>query len=269
MMKLAAHTKPILAIPRLPKFESSSPAIVLVCDKIRFALENDIYSEFGWFIREYPRAYRYHLDCSEFRLKNIHHKYVKAYTYLTQEIRKVEHANTFGLSVLSETEANFAIYWDFDSFLSAINCALDILARIVGLAYKKDISPSFSKLCKKAPDEGLALVLKRANKVWVSRMKDYRDCFVHYCPVDTLLMMSANLYSNGWEIRCKLPTNPSVREMVGFRYSRRVELLKYAISTYRQMRRLDKAVAREIQRLCEIGEFPKRTTNLFFIGSRD
>ncbi|MFC2071212.1 hypothetical protein ACFLUU_00630 [Chloroflexota bacterium] len=269
MSSLLAHTRPILAIPRLPRFQTSSPAVVLVCDKIRFALKNEIYSEFGWFIREYPRAYRYHLDCSEYRLRNIHEKYIQAHSYLSREIRKAEHANTFSLGVLSDTEANFAIYWDFDSFLSAINSALEILARIVGLAYKKDISPSFSKLCKRAPNEGLALILKNANKNWVGRMKDYRDCFVHYCPVDTIFVMSAHLYSNGWEIRSKLPTNPGVREMVAFRYSRRVELLKYAISTHRQMQRLDKLVALEIQRLYKVGEFPKRTNNLFFVGSRE
>lgn len=233
MTELAAHTKPILPIPKLPKIGLGSPEVVLVCDKIRFALRNNMYSEFGWFIREYPRAYRYHLDCAAFRLKNIHEKYIRAHTYLTQEIRKEEHANTFSLGVLPDMEENLAIYWDFEGFLSVINSALEILARIVGLAYRKDISPSFSKLCKKAPEEGLAILLKKANKLWVSRMKAYRDCFVHYCPVDTVLMMSANLYSNGWEIRCKLPVNPGVREMIGFRYSRRIELLKYAISTYR------------------------------------
>lgn len=160
-----------------------------------------------------------------------------------------------------------AMYWDFESFLSAINISLDILARIVGTAYVDQTPVSFNKLCKKDLD-GMVNDLVNARKVWVSRLKDYRDCFTHYTCVDTLLGITARLYSDGWEIEAKLPTNPNSRDMLLFKYSRRVELLRYAISSYKHMAALDKVVARRISRLYEMGEFPKRTTNLFFLGKR-
>ena len=226
-----------------------------------------MYSEFGWFMREYPRAYRYHLDCAELRLNSIYKRYAEAHSHLVEELSRSQNENLVGLGLLSNVET-VAIYWDFESFLAALNSALEILARVVGLAYERQLPLSFSKFCKRAPEEGPALLLKKANRLWVGRMKEYRDCFVHYTPVDTILLMSASRYSNGWEIRCRLPINPSIREIDGFRYSRRVELLRYAISTYRHMQSLDKVVGKGILRLFKKGLFPKRKEHLFFLGSR-
>ena len=100
-------------------------------------------------------------------------------------------------------------------------------------------------------------------------MKDYRDCFVHYTSVDTLFLFSCNLYNNGFEVRCKLPTNPNVRDILGFRFSRRVELLKYAIHVYRELQTLDKRIAKQISADYKRGEFPRRKDNLFFLGTRN
>jgi len=99
-------------------------------------------------------------------------------------------------------------------------------------------------------------------------MKDYRDCFVHYTSVDTLFLFSCNHYNDGFEVRCKLPVNPNVRDILGFHFSRRVEVLKYAINVYRQLKALDKRIAKQISTDYKIGEFPKRKDNLFFLGSR-
>jgi len=255
----------ILPIPKLPKKREGSPELVLSCDKIRFSLGEDIYSEFGWFMREYPRNYRYHMDCAEFRLNSIYKRYAEAHSYLIKELKRKQNENLVGLGLLSNVET-VTIYWDFESFLAAFNSALEILARVVGLAYERQLPLSFSKFCKRAPEEGPALLLKKANRLWVSRMKEYRDCFVHYTPIDTILLMHASSYSNGWEIRCKLPINPNIRETLGFRYSRRVELLRYAISTYRHMQSLDKIAGKEILRLFKKGQFPKRREDLFFVG---
>ncbi len=86
--------------------------------------------------------------------------------------------------------------------------------------------------------------------------------------MDTLFLFSCNLYSNGFEVRCKLPTNPNVREILGFRFSRRVEVLKYAIHVYRQLQALDKRIAKQIAADYKLAEFPKRKDNLFFLGTR-
>lgn len=159
------------------------------------------------------------------------------------------------------------MYWNFESFLNAINTALDILSRIVGLAYSENTPVSFSKICKKDFD-GPVVIMRESEKRWVKQMKDYRDCFVHYTPVDTMLSIGFIKYSDGWQIRSKLPTNPNVRDILGFRYSRKYDVLKYALSVFRNFRRLDNAIAKEMLTLYKRNLFPMRTNNLFFIGNR-
>ena len=136
MLEPTDRSDTILPIPRLPKEKGSSPELVLSCDRIRFSLGDNMYSEFGWFVREYPRAYRYHLDCAEFRLKSIHEKYAKAHSYLVQKLNSRKNEKLFALGLLSNVETVF-IYWDFESFLQALNSALEILTRVVGLAYER------------------------------------------------------------------------------------------------------------------------------------
>ena len=258
--------KNIIPLPNLPKFSESSLKIVQVFNRIRFDLDtSDEYAEFYWFAREYPRCYRYHIDCAEFRLKGIHQKYQAAHIHFSHELQKRDE-NCFGMAY--SNQQTYEIYWDFEAFLSAMNTALDLLARIVGTAYHEQTPPSFNKLCKRKNLNGPAVILKKAQKLWVSRMKDYRDCFVHYTPVDTLLSISAKQYSNGWEVRGKLPTNPNVRDILSFKFSRRVELMKYAIPVFKHMSALDSAVSKEIYRLYKANQFPKQINNLFFLGKR-
>ena len=252
----------------IPSINYDSPEVVKALDKIRFELQDkdvDEYGEFCWFAREYPRCYRYHIDCARYRLQSINEKYIEAKEYFEKNL-KDKSENCFGSSYSSLSVE--AIYWDFESLLSSINTALDILARIVGVAFKEQTPPSFNKLCKK--ELGILTdTFRKAQKTWVSRMKDYRDCFVHYTPVDTMLYISADLYKDGWYIRCKLPTNPNSRDILGFRYSRKVELLNYACTIYKHMMALDKSIAKEIKLLYKKNEFPIRKTNLFFLGVRD
>lgn len=255
----------IKELPKLPKFSKESPKIVKVLDRIRFDSDKkEEYSEFYWFSREYPRCYRYHLNCAEFRLKSIYKKYQEAHKYFRNHLMKVGE-NCYETSY--SNPQTYIIYWDFESYLSAINSALDLLARIVGTAYDEQMPISFNKLCKKNLD-GLAVILKKAQLKWVSRMKDYRDCLIHFTPIDTILGISAGRYSNGWELRGKLPVNPNVRDILGFKFSRRVELLRYAISVFRNMSALDAAVSKEIHKLYRAEQYPKCITNLFFRGSR-
>jgi hypothetical protein len=260
-------THKLLPLPDLPAFSRYSPEVVRVLDVIRFELDdNDAFGEFTWFAREYPRVYRYHFDHAESRLKDIHHRYQAAHRHFATELSKAS-PTCFGMSV--GNAETLKVYWDFEAFLNTVSTSLDVLARIVGTAYNEQTPPSFYKFCKKAHLHGCAKILRRAQTRWVSRMKDYRDCFVHYTCVDTILHFSCNQYTDGFELRCRLPTNPNVRDILGFRFSRRVDVLRYAISIYRNMLALDRAVASQIQRDYDAGQYPKRTTHLFFIGARE
>src|SRR5207244_2983725 len=151
------------------------------------------------------------------------------------------HPDTFELAV-SNLEVQ-RIYWDFESFLSEISMSLDLLARVVSPAFKQESPPSFNRLCKWAAPDPLVNIFRQAQSRWVKRMKDYRDCFTHYTPVDTLLSVGLRRYPDAWEYRAKLPINPNVREIMGFRYNRRTELLRYAIKVRKDMALLDRRVA--------------------------
>lgn len=259
--------KVVLNIPRRPIFPKNSPALVRVLDKVRKAFDDDEYGEFYWFAREYPRIYHYHLNHAQYRLELIYKRYEHFHSVVLQKIGSGEiEEGSFGFA--ESADFAYRIYWDFEAYLSAINTAIDVLARIVGTAYKEQLPPSFNKVCRKNNLGGLVSILQQAKEQWVSRLKDYRDCFVHYTPVDNLVFIQSELYSDGWEIRCKLPSNPNTRDMMRFKFSRRSELLRYSLSVWRHMQKLDKDVASYIFDEFNAGRYPQKIHGLFTTGMR-
>ena len=253
-------------VPALPPMrQRESPQVVLALDEIRRALDRtedaDRFAEFTWFAREYPRCYRFHLDGADHRLRTIHSCMASLHSSLAR--RPIESP-----AVWISDHTVQRVYWDFESYLSEVCIALDLLARIAGTAFRQHTAPSFRRFCKKADDSRLAQLFVRARDRWVSRLKDYRDCFIHYTPVDTMLTVSLTKHADGWELRAKLPVNPNAREIDSFRYSRRVELLRYAIAVHRHVTAFDRAVAAELRRLFRRDEYPTRITSLFSIGER-
>ncbi len=265
------HT--FIPIPSLPsslnRLENAYPVrLVRQLDRIRRELEDrdvEQYAEFCWFAREYPRIYRHHVDHAAFRLRAIHARYGDAFGKLRANVEESD-GNLF--STETDDITSRAIYWDFESYLTAVNCSLDALARVVGTAYKEQTPPSFNKLSGKTHLMGCAEILRAAKTKWVGRLKNYRDCFMHCTPVDTVLTVGLHRRSNGWEMRCRIPTNPNSREILSFRYQRRVELLRYAICVWRDLSALDRSIAGEISRAYKSGEYPQRIEHLFFIGAR-
>jgi hypothetical protein len=251
----------------LPEFTKASPAVVLVHDKIRRELDEvDGFEEFCLFAREYPRCYRFHFDGAKFRLRSLHDLLQRIRANLATQVSEAD-GDTFevGLSDIRVAQ----VYWDFESFLSEVSITLDLLARVVGPAFPQESPPSFNRLCKWTGSHPLLDVFRRAQKRWVNRVKDYRDCFTHYTPVDTMLMVVLRRYPDRWEVRAKLPTNPNVREILGFRFSRRVELLRYALRVYADLVAFDAAVARTLSRLYAKKNYPVRRDRLFFVGRRE
>lgn len=269
------ETARVLALPRMRNLES--PEVVKLLDRIRFALDSqDDHAEFCLFAREYPRCYRFHMDAADHRLKTIH-RFLQGIrgdllassgeaARIAATVSEVEIDGVFEHAVFNH--AVHQVYWEFESFLSEVCISLDLLARVLSPCFSQESPPSFQRLTRWGADHPVTDILKRADLRWVRRLKDYRDCFTHYTPVDTMLHVTMVLRQSGWELRAKLPVNPNVREILGFRYSRRVELMRYAIGVHRSMTGLDRAVARCLARLFRDGRFPVRTTNLFFVGAR-
>jgi hypothetical protein len=255
-----------IEIPQLPKFRHDSPDLVKILDKIRYEInETDKTGElfeFYWFAREYPRFYRYHFDHLEHRLKSIH----KNYRLIADDMEKSLKESPGLFSVYNINVLK--VYWDFEAFLMAINSALELLARIIGTAFENQTPISFNKLCRKSTLHGPVDILRKAKLRWVNKQKDYRDCFVHYTPVDYLVHASLIEVTGQLHLHCRIPVNPNIRTIEGFKYSKRTELLKYSITIYRHLMALDRAVAKEIKRIYRNGQYPKRIDNLFFIGQR-
>jgi hypothetical protein len=247
-----------------------SPHVVRVLDRIRFDIAKNRpdgeMDEFAWFAREYPRAYRHHMESADFRIATI----ATLYAELHRELVSKLDADRLPLELAQSDIRVKRIYWDFESFLSEIGIALDRLARIVGVAYKEEMPPNFNRFCRKeiSNDPFLAL-FRTAQDRWVTRMKDYRDCFVHYTPVDTQLSILLVRRTKGYETRCKLPINPNERDITRFRFPLSVELLRYAISVRRNMRALDRAVASLVKRAYERRSYPARTQGLLSVGRRE
>lgn len=208
---------------------SFTTGLVHVLDLIRFELPkshpNGEMDEVAWFIREYPRAYRYHLACADFRLETICQLYRELHHELAAKIE--DDPGVFEVSLSDQRVQR--IYWDFESFLTETGIALDLLARIAGTSYKNEMPPSFNRFCRRSePSDSLLALFRSAQTSWVNRLKDHRDCFMHYTPVDTMLSICMVRRKGGWETRCKIPSNPNEREIQRFRFPLRVELLRFA-----------------------------------------
>jgi hypothetical protein len=255
--------KPLAPLPTFKPLGRQSPDLVKVFDKIRFGPLGDAYEydEFIWFVREYPRVYRHHYKHAEYRLTSIHQAYrehhVKTQELLSGEFKQSVEEDTF-LGYSYSNRMVLPIYWDFESYLQAVSSTLDVTARIAGTAFKQGAPHSFNRFCKRAPDGVLKVVFLRAHHRWVERMKTYRDCFVHHTPIDTLLTMQIESYSDVFELRGSLPVNPEVHDILLFRYSRRVELLKYAITVWRHLAAFDRAVAKIVLATVQEGTLPRK-----------
>jgi len=257
---------PIKKLPDLPRMPLTSPEIVRVHDRIRFKLDSqEALGEFCWFAREYPRCYRFHFEGAEFRLRSIHSLMSSMSTDLAAMVREAGEAN---LACAIGDQRARQIYWDFESFLSEVSICLDLLARVVSPAFPTQSPPSFNRLCGWSTRHQMVDAFRREKPLWVQRLKDYRDCFTHYTPVDTIQSVGIRKYSDGWEIRAKLPVNPNVRDILGFRYNRRTEVLRYSLAVYRHLIAFDRRLAEIVRRMYESGVYPVRTRDLFFVGTR-
>lgn len=147
----------IIPLRDFPFFRTGSPEVVQILDRIRFELDqsdtensNQNHVEFSWFAREYPRCYRYHLDCADFRLKTIWDLYREIHSDLSERLdenKSDSEKDGTPVQIAVSDKRVQRIYWDFESFLSEINIALDLLARVAGTAFNDEMPVSFNRFC--------------------------------------------------------------------------------------------------------------------------
>jgi hypothetical protein len=173
----------IKPLPPLPDLTLRQPAVVAALDHVRARLDDEDHAEFYWFAREYPRNYRYHLDHAAYRLRLIYQNYQRCHAEFSERLVFAS-PDTFEMG--SFHPHTYEIYWDFEAYLNSLSSALDSLARITGLFYKQETPVSFTRLCAKKDLDGVIRILQSAQHRWVKRLKDYRDCLVHYTPIDNM-----------------------------------------------------------------------------------
>ena len=216
--------------------------------------------------------YRHHLDHAEYRLGSIQRVFQEHYANAEGLIRGEFENDAEGTSETREYALRdptvSPVYWDFESFLQATSSALDVAARLAGVAYKQNTPANFNRFCKKAPDDDIRDAFLRARHLWVRRMKEYRDCFTHFTPAETFLTLHIKEFTDTRQLRGKIPVNPEVRDISRFRYSRRVELFHYATTIWRHMVAFDRTVAGLLWRRYKKGSYPQQRTGLFFVGGR-
>jgi len=140
----AVGNRTVHPIPPLLPMRTSSPDVVRVLDQIRFQFEaldqqrgSVDYAECTCFAREYPRCSRYHLDCSQYRLCGINSLCFEIHEELAPTVAE----NPTLVSIAIENLRGYHLYWDFESFLSEITTALDLIAREAGNAYPQPMPP--------------------------------------------------------------------------------------------------------------------------------
>ena len=255
----------ILLHPKLPPIPFESPQIVLVMDDMRFRSDEKAdLSEFNWFAREYPRVYRHHVDHAAHRLKAIYDGYIEFHNEFSERLRDGSMCEGMAISRRRVWE----VYWDFEAFLNAVSSSLDALTRVVGPAYKLETPLTFRKFVRKNLYGQLWELFNAAGDRWIWKLKDYRDCFVHFTPPDTMLCFHMTRYADGWEVRAPIPRNPNERDILGFRKGRRHDVLKYTSAVWRHLTALDRAVANELRRMSRQAKFPVRTAGFFCKGRR-
>ena len=236
-------------------------------DVIRRKHDEEEEFEFYWFAREYPRFFRSQVNHAQYRLKNIYTLYESQVSAFKRNHANIKIDNFIGYGIGGrEVEM---IYWEFEALLGSINTSLELIARILTPAFKQHTPITFNKLCKKKELGGPIDILRKAKIRWIDRMKEYRDCFVHFSGVDTLQMVGFNHYSDGIEMRAKIPSNPQIREHLGFNFRRKDDVLRYSIWIYRCLRALDKKIGNALINMEQKGEFPVRLHNLHYIAPKN
>lgn len=274
----------IRKLPEATQHRRESPEIVLLMDRVRYNLENqkdESFYEVCWFLREHPRIFRHHFECAQYRLFNIYSIYrqlLSDFEYKLSEdsagvgtvLEIAELEKKSQLFELSISDLRIKVlYWDFESLLASICMSLDTMARILSVAYKEQLPASFNQASKKKERDEIIDFLVSEKTAWVDGLKDYRDCFTHYTPVDTLLSMKLVREEMDWVVWGKLPSNPNERDITRFEFSPEYDVLCYSIEVFSKLVNFDHEISKILESRYNRGVFPVSTSGLFYVGKRE
>jgi len=188
-------------------------------------------------------TYFFHSEHAEFRLKGIYNKYQLAhacYSDVVDDLDEREFASE-ELKGLGE-----AILWDFQAFLSSLTTAVDLLHELT-----ESLNSNRHVRALRAEVENLdhnpMQIFSKADKRWIRKLKKYCLSAQRYPLFDQDEKIGVARHSDGWELRIKLPTNPESAGSGDLRFSRRNEVLRFALNMFKCWRALDAALYRHFK----------------------
>ncbi|MCL4561029.1 MAG: hypothetical protein M1281_10480 [Chloroflexi bacterium] len=127
-------------------------------------------------------------------------------------------------------------YYEFDALLAVARRAYDTCRYLLWNAFKpgKDygtVPRSFERtipLCSNL-DPLIRKDLQSSWDKWGSRLTSYRDCIMHYCPVDFGMsnVFLHQEFPNVWTVRAPIPDNPNARSKDKFTYKDKIDALSF------------------------------------------
>jgi hypothetical protein len=126
------------------------------------------------------------------------------------------------------------LYFELDALTAKARRTYDALGHVIWDAYghPRDRCPgnfaNFLDVCNRVPD----VLHSRLSQSWNTfgvKLKDYRDCILHYTPLDTRIGSACmvRLDCGAWSAKIFIPDNPEARAASKFTFDRRLDALNY------------------------------------------
>lgn len=150
----------------------------------------------------------------------------------------------------NQTEA----YYEFDALIAKARRTYDCLAAVLWFVFERHMSQCPGNFAKalaayKSVPEDLRLRLKSSWDRFGSKLKDYRDCVMHYVPVDAHhgTAWTERLNCGVWSVMIRIPDNPEVRRRAKFTYQLNLDALDYGWELANELTEVIELVATAIK----------------------
>jgi hypothetical protein len=156
------------------------------------------------------------------------------YSTITLEMVRISSILGHGDSAFVSFGSQLEPYYELDALLTATRRAYDasryILWNIFG-PKKGNVPSNFRKTlpeCRKLPPE-LRETLEQSWQSHGEQLTEYRDCIIHYAPIDFGLGTASmeKLAGGAWSVRMRIPDNPEVKSQAKFTFAKGLDALTY------------------------------------------
>ena len=145
-------------------------------------------------------------------------------------------------------------YFELDALLTGARRAYDASRYLLWSAFgstKGGVPSNFKKtlaVCSKLPPE-LRGILEESWCNYGERLTDYRDCIIHYTPIDFGMgSASMNKLDSGvWSVMMRIPDNPEAKSKSAFTYAKNLDALTYGWELSNEIVRIATTIMTAVQ----------------------